>query len=114
MKVKKSDILPLLRATFPDYQGRRFFVEVKERTILCNLNWSEGTKRSYKACTIEGKPIIASLHLGNIAPWENQFEGKEISIPENVVLVARNFNGMSESVTFYINPINAKFLENCQ
>lgn len=104
MKVRKSEIVALLKATFPEYSGRRFFVQPAERITLHDLNWCEGTRNSYRAVTLDGKPIGNGAKFNGPAPWNNTAEGAEVSIPNGVAVACHSFHGMHESVTFYLHP----------
>lgn len=104
MKVKKSEITALLAATFPEYKGRKFFVEAAEQVTLYDLNWCEGVRNSYQACTVSGKTIGCGESFNQKAPWNNKAEGVTIQLPVGAIVACHAFRGMHESVTFYINP----------
>ena len=104
MKVSKKDIAPLLAASFPQYSGRRFFVEAAERVTLYDLNWCEGSRNAYRALTIEGKAIGNGQAFNAAAPWNNHAEGKTLDIPQGAIVACQSNRGQHESITFYINP----------
>ncbi len=106
MKARKQDIAPLLAATFPDYRGRRFFVEAASSITLYDLNWCEGVRNAYRAVTLDGVGLGADklANMNATAPWKNYAEGSVCSVPVGLVVACHSYRGMHESVTFYINP----------
>lgn len=111
MKVTKKEISPLLTATFPEYKGRRFFVQPADKVTLYDLNWCEGTRNAYRACTTTGRKVGNGEAFNQKAPWNNNAEGSTIDIPAGAIVACHSYRGMTESVTFYINPADMpKFL----
>lgn len=107
MKVSKKEIAPLLRGTFPDYKGKRFFVDPSGKVTLYDLNWCEGTRYQYRAVSLDGTPLGGADKYNATAPWHNQAEGKTIEIPRGACIAAHGYNAGRESgVTFYINHLD--------
>ena len=102
MKVTKADVRPIVMATFPDYKGRMFTVEPVHSVRLWNLNWSGGTKYTYKAVSMADGNVAS---LMPIAPWEEYREGLEVDLPTNVVIVKHTyFCGKDLGITVYCHP----------
>jgi hypothetical protein len=109
MKITSKQANPFNKIAFPDYTGKRFFAEYTEKVNLYNLNWSEGVKNYYcviEISTLEKNPVRVN------APWIERKEGQTVNIPAGFVIVKHGFCGMSESVTIYINPVDAPKLLN--
>lgn len=105
MKVSKKQIAPLLAATFPDYTGRKFFVQAAERVTLWDLNWCEGSRTQYRTATISGQTLNNRDTYNHVAPWANMAEGKEIPVPVGAIVASNTISqGRECGVTFYINP----------
>lgn len=113
MKVKRKDVLSIIKATFPEYNGRKISVEAAENVWFYNLNWCDGTKYAYKACTVLGESIPARVGMDGPPPWDNPTEMKECAVPVGVVIVRHSiFMGMDGGLIIYVNPSNMpKFLE---
>lgn len=105
MHVKKADIAPLLAATFPQYKGRKFFVQAADAVRLDNLNWDGGSRNAYRAVTISGQRIGNGQAFNAAAPWENNAEGQIVPIPAGAVIAREGiYCGRECGITFYINP----------
>jgi hypothetical protein len=105
MKVRKSDVAAIVKATFPNYKGRKFAVRPSETVMFTDLNYSGGTRNQYRACTLEGEAIEAKHNVNAPAPWHNPFEGKRIELPAgNVIVEHAMFCGQDCGLTIYVNP----------
>ena len=105
--VKTKDIKPIIQATFPNYKKRECILKVTEKVTFRSLNWSGGTRAEYRACTLEGTPIDSKVNINRPAPWQNPYEGKEISLPEHAVIVeAGYFCGKQIKAVIYVHPAN--------
>jgi hypothetical protein len=105
--VKTKDIKPIIQATFPNYRKREVIIEVTEKVTFHNLNWSGGTRSEYRACDIAGNSIGNKVNINKPSPWNNPYEGKEISLPEHAVIVeAGFFCGKEVKAMVYIHPAN--------
>lgn len=105
MKTTKKTIAPLLKATFPDYTGKKFFVQAAENITLYDLNWCEGSRTQYRTCTTAGTTINDSDKFNHIAPWKNPAEGQTMPIPPGAIVATRTISqGRECGITFYINP----------
>lgn len=109
---KDFSIKRIIKATFPDYKKHNVTIWPQKTVTLHDLNWSGGTKQEYRACTLDGKSIESKYDMGKPAPWNNQFEGLTIDIPENVAIVCHGFFcGNPSTMAIYVNPENmAKLL----
>lgn len=105
MKVSKKQIAPLLAATFPEYQGRKFFVQAAERVTLWDLNWCEGSRTQYRTATTGGDTINNKDTFNHVAPWANIAEGKDMPVPQGAIVASNRISqGRECGVTFYIHP----------
>lgn len=100
--VKKAQIKPVLDVTFPEYKGRTFKVQFTDKVTFSDTNWGGGTRSFYKFVQMDtGK--VAPLSVP--APWDNQYEGKTMDLPENIVVVEHIiFCGQDLGIRFYVHP----------
>lgn len=104
VKVKKSQIKPILEATFPEYRGRTFKISFTTHVTFYNTNWGGGSRNEYKAVRIDGK--IADIPV--LAPWNNPIEGKRVELPADVLVVEHSmFCGTDCGITIHSHPCNA-------
>ena len=104
--IKAKDVKDIIKATFPDYRKRNVFISTGDVT-LHDLNWSGGTRSEYRACSLDGKSIDSKYNMSTPAPWNNQFEGLKIDVPENVAIVAGGyFCGKTRTLTITVHPNN--------
>lgn len=105
--VKSSQVKVIINATFPEYRKRKVCIEVTRTVKFYDLNWSGGTKNTYRACTVNGNLIPSKVNMNSPAPWNNQFEGREVEIPKNVVVVCFSyFCGQIVTMTIHVHPDN--------
>lgn len=101
MKVKKAQVRDILKATFPEYRGRKFKVEFTEAIWFHDTNWSGGTTNTYVAVATDG--LTARLNVP--APWFNAVEGTKKSLPLNMLIVKHTmFCGKDLGITIYAHP----------
>lgn len=105
VKVKKADIRNILRATFPEYKGRKFFVIPKQEVTVYNLSYDGGTRSRYRSATLEGEK------LGNLDKYNTPYglpsigEGQTTAIPQGTALVEHTiFQGQDAGLRIYIHP----------
>lgn len=104
IKLTKQDAAPILGMTFPDYNGRKFFVVLTYTVTFCDTNWSGGTCNKYAAVNRQGQ----SAHLYVPAPWVNPVEGKIVELTPDVIVAEHSyFCGKDCGITFYMHPSNA-------
>ena len=85
MKLTKAQAWPIVKCTFPEYNGRKFRIEFVERVTFYDTNWCGGTRSVYKAISADGSirsPIIR-------APWCNPVEGATVVLPPYGMIVER-------------------------
>jgi hypothetical protein len=120
VKVRKADIRDILEASFPDYRGRKFFVEFTTTINIHNLNWSGGSRNQYVAVnneppTVPGEPRDRmefwrnrAVQLSPEAPWTEVREGAKIELPVNAMVVKHtDYCGSDLGITIYAHPDNA-------
>lgn len=102
MKVKKSQIAPLLKVAFPNYAGRKFSVEFSSTVQFYDLNWDGGTKNAYVVISMgTGK----SAEVPTLAPWSNPIEGAVVNLTEDLIVAQHcYFCGQDCGITFYAHP----------
>ncbi len=114
IKVKSNEkgIREIIAATFPSYKRHHVYLVPTTSITLSDLNWSGGTRTEYRACTIDCRPIMATVDMNSPAPWDNKFEGKTVELPINTVIVQGGyFCGKVAMLRINVNPENmAKLL----
>ena len=105
MKINSKQAKPFSAIAFPDYTGRKFFVEYKESITLYDLNWGGGTRNYYKVIcldTLELNPVSVK------APWIENKEGETVRIPKGFIIIKHSFFcGNDCGITIFINPEDA-------
>jgi hypothetical protein len=104
IKVKKNDVRFLLEATFPEYKGRTFHIEVATEVYLHDTNWHGGSFSEYKGINL-GTMGVNSPAVP--APWHNPLEGAKVPLKTGFAMVRHSrFCGTDCGITFYVHPDN--------
>lgn len=104
IKVTKAEVKDIVKAAYPDYRGRKFFVQFANTVTLYDLNWGGGSRNEYTAISADGK--VAHPHIP--APWAHPYEGAQVNVPTDAVIVKHAvFCGHDCGITIYVNPANA-------
>ncbi len=107
IEIASKDLTPIIKATFPEYRKRKVIIKVTDKVKFYDLNWSGGTRAEYRACTVSGKPILNKVNMNAPAPWDNQYEGKEIDLPKDAVIVEGGyFCGKARTLYINVHPDN--------
>lgn len=102
MKLNKAQVRDILKATFPEYRGRKFKVEFTPTVTFHDTNWGGGSKNTYVAITSYGRGV-ARLRVP--APWLNTIEGETKDLPPDVLIVMHTiFCGKDLGITIYAHP----------
>ena len=101
MKISKTKaVREILKATFPDYKGRKFFLDDSGKVTFYDTNWGGGTRNYYTAVRVADGLVEA---LPEMSPWANPVEGKTVDLPEGYILVQRSyFQGVDSGVTLHV------------
>lgn len=110
IKLNTAQARPIVRATFPDYRGRKFSLEFTDSVSFYNVAWSGGSKNEYRLVNVGGQ--IGHLVGINAAPWDNPVEGQDMDLTPDVLVVKRVFFcGKDLGITIYAHPsLGPKFL----
>ena len=101
MKVKKADVRPILKATFPNYKGRTFEVKFVRSVTFHDTNWGGGTRNYYVAIASDGRTATPNIP----APWKNMVEGSTVELTPDILVVEHSiFCGKDLGITIYANP----------
>lgn len=57
IKLSTAQARPIVKATFPDYKGRKFSLEFTNHVSFYNVNWSSGSKNEYRMVRVDGNGI---------------------------------------------------------
>lgn len=95
------------QATFPEYNGRHFYMQVVEGVDVTNSYWSEGSRSTFAAFTLSIPPRVERIP-NHLAP---QFGGPKTP---QVIVINPGFGvaefregGRWEYLTFYLNAADA-------
>ena len=106
MKLKAAEYRPFKEAyeklSGQTYRGRKVSVEFTEKVFLHDTNWGGGTRNWYYFFNMENSK---GKHLVIPAPWNNQFEGEAVELPENIICIERShFCGKDLGLTIHAHP----------
>jgi len=100
------EVVAVARRAFPNYNGRKFEVEVFNGPMRISSCWSGGSRTDYKFVSLD--PANPNQHT--LRECGNMFSGpaEELrELPENVAMVAhRILCGKDLGITVYVNSIN--------
>lgn len=104
--VERSDVEPIIAVTFPFWQGKKVRVRAAESVTLSSLNWSGGSRNQYAGCSLTEGRATGDAAAGNMAPpWDNPFEGKEVTLLPGLALVEHAmFCGKDHGLTIFVHP----------
>jgi hypothetical protein len=106
-KVKAKDVRSIIRATFPNYRKRDVYLVPGTKVGFYNLNWEGGSRSVYRACTIEGQPLVGGGQMNAPAPWANAYEGLEVDLPKGAIIVeGGHFCGKESALRIHVHPEN--------
>lgn len=95
----------LIKATFPEYNGRKVCVVVCDRVQISDLNWSGGSRSQYRSCTLDGRATGSADAHNQSPPWNNQVEGSQVALEANHAIVEHSiFCGKDMGLTIYVRP----------
>ena len=104
MKAKKGDVWFLVKEAFPDYRGRKFYVQPVESVTFHDLNWGGGTRNEYVLVEL-GSGKTASLP--HAPPWRNPIEGQTVAMrPGYAVAKHADFCGHDCGITVLVHPVD--------
>lgn len=103
--VKRQDVDQIIRATFPEYRGRKIRVYPAEAVYVHDLNWSGGTRSRYRACTLDGKSLGGMDRYNAMAPWVNPAEGAKLPTMAGACVVEHTiFCGKDAGIRIAVHP----------
>jgi len=104
IKLNHRQSAPIISRTFPEYIGRKVFVEFTEKVGFYDLYWGDGTRNVYKFIQTNGN----TFSLPRSTPWDDINEGKWVDLPADILIVKHAiFCGHDCGITIYANPIHA-------
>jgi len=104
-KVSKRDVESVTTVAFPEYNGRRFKLEISTNVMLANLHWDGGTKSVFRAVRLSDNAVAEVLTSS--APWNCKINGSYVELPEGTVIVEHAvFCGKDMGLRIYVNPNN--------
>jgi hypothetical protein len=104
---RDPSIAAIVKATFPTYRRKKVLIWHTGSVTLTDLNWSGGTRKEYRACSIsrDGTYVGSLDHFNARPPWDNKAEGKKIDIPQGIIVVEGGYFCGNESILYlHVNP----------
>ena len=102
-KISRRDAEEIIRRTFPEWKGRKVYVELATTVTLHDLHWGGGSRTVYAFVNVDGR--AAALDFSTTDPWSHQTEGKTVTLPPTVCCVAHaTFCGKDAGITITVNP----------
>jgi hypothetical protein len=104
MKVARKDVRAIIDATYPEYKGRKIHLIPTNSVVFNGLNWCEGSRNTYRTCTIDGDQLNGAGRFNACPPWANALEGKTLPLPPGHVCVEHTiFCGKDLGLRIYVN-----------
>lgn len=107
------EVKAVAKAAFPDYNGKKFRVEVKESVdVTYNAYWSGGTKYTYNFIRLDNLQSFGALPSQHPIFDKPIINGDSIPLTKGLVCVEHSyFCGKDMGIRIYVHPDNApKFL----
>lgn len=103
VKLKKQDVGSLVKLTFPDYRGRKFYLDRRETHHFQNY-WDGGSRQYVCAfAVINGHLVVREA--ANFNPITDSRAHGSFEIPRNVILVEHSiFCGKDLGITLIVHP----------
>lgn len=113
MKIKlDATVKQIKAATFPEYNGRRFFLMVSEAPINCASYWDGGSRSYFRFVN------LATMESSVLAPAQSAYDQTvkgldAVELPVGFACVEHSFFcGRDGGLTIHIRPENAAHLLN--
>jgi len=106
IKLSAKDVPAMLRAAFPNYHGRKWYVNVTTSVQMYDTYWSGGTRNQYVGVNLEtGK--VASPTAGAFGKFYDPNEPTVELQPGLAVVEHSMFMGKDAGITIHVHPANA-------
>lgn len=111
IKLRKSDVIKLIAASFPTYKGRLFHAVETARMTFSDLNWEGGSRSQYVILDLKTGRRADMTRLSCNAPWCQPMEGASVDLPPGMVVVEHAIScGSDRGLTFHYNAADAAAL----
>jgi hypothetical protein len=105
MKISKHQfpaIVALMKKAYPEYTGRKFFIEVFDRPFSTASYWDGGSRDYFRFVRPDGKVI----GMPETAPWtQHQEENREATLVPGLACVRNSiFCGCDCGLTIILHP----------
>jgi hypothetical protein len=100
IKVSKKDIADLLRASFPEYTGRKFRVQITDRVWVDRIGGGGSREEIVALAHVDGKWIAK---MPEVSAWNAPCGELPLS-PMAIYAVHAMFCGHDAGITFNVHP----------
>lgn len=104
MKITKGqypNLVNLMKSVYPDYKGRKFFVELQSGEFDATSYWCEGSRTYFKFVRCDGKVFS----LPDTSPWKQQEENRNATLVPGLACVTYTiFCGHDLGLTIKLHP----------
>jgi hypothetical protein len=90
MKISKSEypkLVELMKKVYPDYTGRKFYLEITEKEFEVISYWDGGSRTYY----VFVKPNGETLHLPETHPFYQYKENQKAALSPGIACVKHSF-----------------------
>jgi hypothetical protein len=111
MKTTNKAVKAVALAAFPDYKGRKFFLELQKYPIDVCSYWGGGSRDYFNFVRLDNLKVFGEVPQQSA--YDKPIQGADkVELPPGLACVCHSyFCGKDTGLTVYINPVdNQKYL----
>jgi hypothetical protein len=95
-------LIKLMKSAYPEYNGRKFYMNIRCEPFLTISYWDEGSRTYYKFLRWDGK----MLEQPDSAPWtQHQSENRTTQLVPGLACITHSINqGIDCGISIYFHP----------
>lgn len=101
-KIRRKDVEKVIKATFPDYRGRKVYLQCERIPTRLDSYWDEGHRDYF--CFLDLKTWKTYAMHSNHPLYERNQPREMSELPAGVLLVRRTYSGCNQYLTIFCNP----------
>ena len=98
---KDETVDAIVKAAFPDYNGKTIKAFPAEQIVFHGTNWSEGCCREYVVLNIQD---LTPRHVPIEMYFGDEAYHRPVAIPPNFVVVVRVYSGLRQHIEIHAHP----------